>query len=227
MSYLVYKHTNKINNKVYIGITSRNANERWGNNGINYKNSSYFYSAIQKYGWDNFNHEILFTGLTKDDACNKEIELIAFYKSSDKAFGYNMTTGGECCHMTEEAKQKLSKALMGNKNGFGKPCSKEKAEKISKAQLGKKVTEETRLKQSIAASKRHVPCSDSKKIKLQNSYPKMKKVYCLETNTIYKSVQECARQLNLQATLVSKVCKGKSLTTGGYHLKYYDDMINA
>ena len=73
--------------------------------------------------------EILFTGLTKDDACNKEIELIAFYKSSDKAFGYNMTTGGECCHMTEEAKQKLSKALMGNKNGFGKPCSKEKAEK--------------------------------------------------------------------------------------------------
>ena len=55
----------------------------------------------------------------------------------------------------------------------------------------------------------------------------MKKVYCLETNTIYKSVQECARQLNLQATLVSKVCRGKLLTTGGYHLKYYDDMINA
>ena len=138
MLYLVYKHTNKINNKVYIGITSRHAKERCGNNGINYKSSPYFYSAIQKYGWDNFNHEILFTGLTKDDACNKEIELIAFYKSSDKSFGYNMTTGGECCRMTEEAKQKLSKALMGNKNGFGNPCSKEKAEKISKAQLGVK-----------------------------------------------------------------------------------------
>ena len=185
-----------------------------------------------EFAYENFNvriiardHDTLLS--VTNERGNKEIELIAFYKSSDKAFGYNMTTGGECCHMTEEAKQKLSKALMGNKNGFGKPCSKEKAEKISKAQLGKKVTEETRLKQSIAASKRHVPCSDSKKIKLQNSYPKMKKVYCLETNTIYKSVQECARQLNLQATLVSKVCRGKSLTTGGYHLKYYDDMINA
>lgn len=51
--------------------------------------------------------------------------------------------------------------------------------------------------------------------------------YLVYKHTNYKSVQECARQLNLQATLVSKVCKGKPLTTGGYHLKYYDDMINA
>ena len=54
----------------------------------------------------------------------------------------------------------------------------------------------------------------------------MKRVYCVENYTVYKPVQECARKLNLKATLVSKVCKGKAKTTGGYHLRYYDT-INA
>ena len=59
--YTVYQHKNKINGKIYIGITSKDPEKRWGHNGYNYKSSSYFYSAIQKYGWDNFEHNILFT----------------------------------------------------------------------------------------------------------------------------------------------------------------------
>lgn len=225
--YLVYRHMNKLNNKVYIGITSRKPNERWGNNGSNYITSPHFYSSICKYGWDNFEHDILYTDLTKDEACEKEIELIAYYKADNPKFGYNMTSGGDCPTMSVESRIKLSNSMKGNQNGFGKPCSKEKAEKISKAQIGKFVSEETRKKQSIAASMRHVHCSDDKREKLRNNYPKMRKVYCVETDTIYKSVQECARELNLYATLVSKVCRNKLKTTGGYHLQYYDDMINA
>ena len=74
--YTVYQHKNKINGKVYIGITMQEPEKRWGVNGRNYKSSPHFYSAIQKYGWDNFEHNILFTNLTKEEACLKEIEFI-------------------------------------------------------------------------------------------------------------------------------------------------------
>ena len=63
MSWTIYKHTNKINGKIYIGQTHyKNVNERF-KNGLGYKRSdgkySYFWEAIQKYGWNNFSHEIL------------------------------------------------------------------------------------------------------------------------------------------------------------------------
>ena len=93
--------------------------------------------------------------------------------------------------------------------------------------MGNLETEEHKQKLSNSAKQRHTPCSESKRELLRNHYPNMKKVYCLETNTIYKSVQECARELGLWATLVSKVCLGKLKSTGGYHLNYYDDTINA
>lgn len=64
--YTVYQHKNKINGKVYIGITKQAPEERW-NNGKKYKSSPHFYAAIQKYGWDNFEHNILFQNLTKEE----------------------------------------------------------------------------------------------------------------------------------------------------------------
>ena len=221
--YLVYKHTNKINNKVYIGITSRTTQERWGKNGSNYSTSPHFFSAIHN-GWDNFEHEILFDGLTKEEACVKEKELIKKYKSNDRNFGYNQTDGGECCILNEDARRKKSLAMMGNKNGLGKPCSKEKAKKISEAQKGKIVSEETRRKQSEIAKKKrkHTSCDEETKEKLRNSYPRMRKVYCVETDTIYKSVHECARQLEINATYISAVCRGKYKTAKGLHFEYYN-----
>lgn len=221
--YLVYKHTNKINNKVYIGITSRTAQERWGHNGNNYSTSPHFFSAIHKYGWDNFEHEILFEELTKEEACSKEKELIKEYKANDRRFGYNQTDGGECFTLNEDTRRKMSLAMMGNKNGLGKSCSEEKKRKISEAQKGKIISAETRRRQSAAAKKRkHTPQSKETKEKLRNSYPRMRKVYCVETDIVYKSVHECARQLGLGASHVSAVCRGKYKTAKGFHLKYYD-----
>lgn len=91
--YCVYKHTAP-NGKVYIGITCQNPLIRWAN-GLGYSRNGYFTNAIVKYGWDNIKHEILFDGLTKEDACQKEIELIAHYKSNIADFGYNLSSGGE------------------------------------------------------------------------------------------------------------------------------------
>ena len=91
--WCVYKHTSP-SGKVYIGITSQKPEHRW-NNGDGYKGRTYFWNAIQKYGWENFEHEILYTGLSKQEAGEKEKELIELYDSTDKNKGYNLSTGGE------------------------------------------------------------------------------------------------------------------------------------
>lgn len=226
MSYTVYSHRNKINGKIYIGITGRDPEERWGKDGNQYKSSPHFYSAIQKYGWDNFEHIILYTGLTKEEACLKEQELIKKFNSIDRRFGYNSTSGGECGSPNEDTKKKISKALMGNKNSAGHACSEEKKKKISQAQKGKIISLEQRQKMSESAKKRHVPCSEAKKQTIKEKSHK-KPVYCKELNMVFESVQECGRQLNISATTICRVCRGKQQTTGGYHFQYYNDTINA
>ena len=223
--YIVYQHRNKINGKVYIGITMQTPEQRW-RHGEGYKSSPHFYAAIQKYGWDNFEHNILFQNLTKEEACKKEQELIAKYNSMNREYGYNSTSGGDIFVMNEETKQKISRSLMGNKNGLGHPCSEEKKKKISEAQKGRHLTEEHKQKLSEAAKKRHTPCSEQAKENIRKASHK-KPVYCEELNKVFESVQECSRQLGIPATNISKLCNGRGKTLKGYHLRYYDDTINA
>ena len=223
--YTVYQHKNKINGKVYIGITSQKPEQRW-RNGEGYKSSPHFYSAIQKYGWDNFEHNILFVELTKEQACLKEQELIKEFNSMNREYGYNSTSGGDIFVMNEETKQKISQALMGNQNNLGHSCSEEKKKKISEAQKGREFTEEHKQKLSEAAKNRHVPCSEEKKQTLKEKSHK-KPVYCEELNKVFESVQECGRQLGIPATNITKLCNGRGKTLKGYHLKYYNDTINA
>lgn len=225
--YIVYQHINKINDKIYIGITSRKPEERWGTKGSNYKSSPHFYSAIQKYGWDNFEHNILFKNLTKEQACIKEQELIKYYNSTNRDFGYNSTSGGEVFTLNAEARRKKSLAMMGNKNGLGHPCSEEKKVKISKAQKGRQLTNQHKEKPSIAASQRHVPCSKEKREKLSKNYPNKKKIYCEELNRVFDSVQQCGKELGIPATNITKLCNGRGKTLKGYHFRYYNDTINA
>lgn len=91
-NYKVYKHENKINGKVYIGITSQNLERRW-QKGSGYERTL-FGNAIKKYGWDNFSHEIIAENLSKETACVMEKEMIAKYKSIDPEHGYNRSIGG-------------------------------------------------------------------------------------------------------------------------------------
>ena len=92
-TYSVYIHTNKVNKKVYIGVTRKNPKSRW-RNGEGYVGQRLFYNAIRKYGWDNFTHKILFKGLAKEEAAEKEKELIEQYKANFKEYGYNVDKGG-------------------------------------------------------------------------------------------------------------------------------------
>ncbi len=140
-NYTVYMHIFP-NNKVYIGITKMNIKKRWLN-GKGYKTSKKLNYAIQKYGWENVNHKILYEDLTKEEAEQKEIELIAQYHSTNDKYGYNIEKGGN--HqgkMSNETKEKLSIIMkgknVGSKNGmYGKHHTLEAKEKIGEAHLGK------------------------------------------------------------------------------------------
>lgn len=157
--YIVYKHTTP-SGKVYIGITRTTLERRCGSNGRNYSKNILFYRAIQKYGWQNIKHEILFDGLTKEQATTKEVELIAEYQSNNSLYGYNISVGGESGNAgiiaSEETRKKMSLAHIGNPSNTGKKLSEETRQKLSiarkgnKNMLGKKLSEETRKKMSEA-----------------------------------------------------------------------------
>lgn len=91
-NYTVYVHTNKTNNKKYVGITKNRPEERW-QHGEGYIGNKNFYNDIVEYGWDEFDHDIIETHLSRMDAAIMEAELIKEYKSDINDFGYNISPG--------------------------------------------------------------------------------------------------------------------------------------
>ena len=133
-NYKVYIHIFP-NNKVYIGITKLNIEKRF-QNGNGYRNNKYMKCAINKYGWENIKHEVLFDNLTKEEAEQKEIELIIKYKCNQREYGYNIENGGNCIDkVSDETKEKLSKN--NSKYWKGKHLSEEHRKKLSEAHKGK------------------------------------------------------------------------------------------
>lgn len=196
MIYCVYKHTAP-NGKVYIGITRQDPNKRW-KNGEGYNECPRFYNAILKYGWNNFKHEILFEGLTQEQAEQKEIELIKQYNSTDENFGYNLANGGNTTkgyQHTKETKEKYSKLHKGKhpwnygKMGYTVPNAR-----------GKKRSAEARKKMSENRPKNAVQQFD------------------LNGNLIatYVSQIEAERQTGVSNVNISACCRGIYKQAGGY-----------
>lgn len=115
--FIVYIHVSP-NNKRYVGITSQSTKARWGVGGKGYIENHHFYSAIQRYGWDNFKHVIVASNLDILSASEMECRLIQKYNTMDPAYGYNHTTGGNWSSPSDEVREKLRKATSTRwKNG--------------------------------------------------------------------------------------------------------------
>jgi group I intron endonuclease len=149
--WCVYMHTNKINGKKYIGQTCQNPPEkRWGKDGCNYDTTPHFFSSIKKYGWDNFEHEIIKSNLTQQEALNIEAELIVLFDTTNQNKGYNFVpfgVGTSGYKHTDEAKEKMSKAKQGKKPwNYGISPTEDTLKKLSESHMGYKPSEEQRRK---------------------------------------------------------------------------------
>lgn len=233
MKYKVYMHTFP-NGKRYIGITSQSLTRRWRINGCGYEGQP-VYAAILKYGWENIRHEILASDLSKDQAEQKEIEMIKAYDSTSHRNGYNIKEGGNTSLLSEETKKKLSIKAKGRMAGakhwnYGKHWSDEVKQKLSIAHQGKKMSEELRQKLSVKNRGINNPMYGVKmtkehKKKLQAACVKAtsKAVRCIETGVVYKSAAEARRKTGILANMISYCCrkKGYYKTAGGYHWEFY------
>lgn len=112
--YTLYKHTLP-DGKIYIGCTSRSPEDRW-KYGFGYYNNKPFHEAIMFYGWGNIDHEIIATGLDREQAFRIEHELIVAAKSNDPAFGYNVSSGlGKTGCSVKHSEETLAKISCGRK----------------------------------------------------------------------------------------------------------------
>lgn len=201
-NYCIYLHRNKINNKIYIGQTCQKPEYRW-NSGKGYKGSPRFYDAIQVYGWDNFEHIILYTNLDANEANEKEQELILFYQSNNPLYGYNLDSGGNNKTPSEETRHKQSISAQ-----YRPIVSQETKKKLSKA--GKGLTRNSKTKEKLrkAAIQREK----------EKQGKKTKSVICINTGEIFNSLREAADWCGLVGVSgISSVCRGGKQKTAGVH----------
>ena len=122
---IIYKITNKVNGKIYIGFTDGTLEKRWKThckNSYRKKSRSRLVSAIRKYGKDSFTIETLHEEPDSNHALNVlEPYYIAKFDSTNPDIGYNMTCGGEGAKHSEEVYRKIGDAVRGEKHWmFGK-----------------------------------------------------------------------------------------------------------
>ena len=211
------------NNKRYIGITSIKPIYRW-NNGKGYKDQV-FYNAINKYGWDNFEHIIICKGLDKEEAEWLEEELIREFDTTNKDKGYNVTKGGDafdglygelngmyglCGELspnygkthTEEWKQDMSEKMSGENNPmFGKNPRDF-------------MTEETKIEQSKKISEALKGREFSEEWKQKLSKAKSKAVICITTMEIFESRKVASETYHCDNSDIGKCCKGRKKSCG-------------
>ena len=168
-NYYIYKHTCLINGKIYIGQTCQNPEQRWGKNGQKYKGCPYFYEAIQKYGWDNFKHEIIEKKLTSSEANIREEYWINFYKSNNKQYGYNLKSGGANNEYSLSSREKMS---ISATNRFQKEEERKK--------------QSERLKQAYKNNPNF-----NKKIK--------QPIQCIETSEVFESLAAAAKWCGIRS----------------------------
>lgn len=207
--FCVYVHTSP-SGKRYVGLTSKLPSYRW-DNGNGYKHNKYFWSAIQKYGWDNFDHQVIASELSEKEAQDLEIALTKQFNSTDRRYGYNIILGGGGGLgniPSDETRRKLSNALKGRTSTFA----------------GHRHTESTKRHLSEVFTGRHHSDSTIQMMR-DNSYNKLKVGQFDKTGRLiatFSSMCEAERATGIPNSNISKCCNGLLKSAGGYVWKRID-----
>jgi group I intron endonuclease len=228
--YFVYKITNLINKKIYIGKTN-DVPGRWLKHLSIARNEtpgdySYIHRAINKYGVDSFIIETIDECQTEEESLAKEIEYITLYDSQNRKVGYNLTMGGDGISghkHSDESKEKNRQAHLG------KEASLETRLKMSESHKGSKRTESTKQKMREARAKQPPMSNDTKKkisdakkgkklseehkinISKNNSSKILKEedvLYIIELLNANTSLIEISQQFNVSAGTISGIKSG-------------------
>lgn len=230
----VYIHTCKVNQKTYVGITCKKPELRWGYQGNGYKGQAFF-KAIQKYGWDNFDHKIVETDLSEAEAKELEIFLIDKLQSHVSKHGYNVSLGGDGY---------LGVDNHGEKNPmYGRRHSDETKAKISATNKGRALkpagwrhTEEARRKMSLAprptvSGKNNYWYGRRNDKLIEVSIAAHSKAVCqfdldMELIQTYPSAMQAERETGVNHSRIAACCRHKSKTANGYIWIYKSELSN-
>lgn len=230
--YYIYITTNNINGKQYIGQHKGEPDDSYLGSGTTIK------KAIAKYGKENFSKEVLCYCQTREEANEKEKEIIAFYNAVDSEKFYNIQEGGAngdgwrsyqrwCKNNPEEAKkiwkqngEKLQKWRKEHPEEYYKKCivpfiegSKKYWEKHPEEQkeLMKKVNTEKEKWQQTHQEEHQKQVERWRKA---GSEANSQRILCVTTGEIFSSQCEAARAYNIQQPNISKCLRGERKSAG-------------
>jgi group I intron endonuclease len=239
---VIYRITNILNGKVYIGQTIRTLEERWKDHCSGNSKCLAIKSAIDKYGADNFTIEPIDQANSFEELNKKEGDWIVAMNSLSPN-GYNLKTGGDQPRLCQES---IDKANQTKKDRNVRPWNEglDKSDpRVSKYirygsdthaygkvgyRKGKKASEETRQNISKAQTGRVLSEETKKKMsESRKNSPHLtlveRPVLCLNNHVVYKSMSEAARSLKVSVSNLCNVLKGKRKSTGGYEFTYVED----
>jgi group I intron endonuclease len=218
--FIIYKVTNLVNEKIYIGQTIHTIQRRKREHINNARGGSSMalYRAMRKYGTDNFVFEPICYCTSREEASSKEIEMIKLLNSKARHVGYNMTDGGEGangCHPSEETRAKMRAKIL----------SPETKEKIRRAGIGRRHTEETKIKMS-KAQRGHIPWTLgthlTEEVKNKLSKVMKRRILPKETQLRISAAVSAANARRVvtdqQKAKISAANKGRSPWNAGKHI---------
>lgn len=197
---IIYKITNKINGKIYIGQTVQKLSRRWKDHRT--KNKSAISKAINKYGVDNFEISVICKCDSIEQMNYREEKYIKLFKTRFPE-GYNIGFGGGNKRTSNETKTKLSKINKNTTPPSRKGC---KLSKTHKEQISKKLKGRKRSDITIKKFKNTI----------KNTGTSNKRVKCLNNNKTYQSMSEAASELKLTPLGVSRAARGVVKSYKGY-----------
>lgn len=162
----IYKITNRVNSKVYIGMTSHTLHERLLGHFRHSKNPKFrLHQAIKKHGKENFYIEEVDAAESQEAANNLEQYWIDRLNSTNYDIGYNMTQGGsgKSIVLTEDVKLKIKKSVQAHRDSLTDQERKDLTKAANLAKTGMKECDESRKLKSDSQSKRWETLTDEER----------------------------------------------------------------